>query len=208
MEIISRDTQEKVNWGNTAKNLLALAGGLGLAGLAIDGLDGHIDTVDITNFRHYKDTDGDGLSDELENQLGTDFLDPDTNNDGLTDWQNLNDGGNPFNYYKDEVKNELSDEDMDNLPNMDGDDDWDGIDEDVDGDLIVNTLELQDWGEGMMLGTDPLNPDTDGDGLTDGEEVEPVNIEGGLYTGVRPYDMDGDAVIGPRDPGEQENHNP
>lgn len=35
---------------------------------------------------------------------------------------------------------------------------------DIDGDFLINPLEL-------LFGTDPYNPDTDGGGLTDGEEI-------------------------------------
>jgi hypothetical protein len=70
---------------------------------------------------------------------------------------------------------------MDNCPQVananqadsDGDGTGDVCDSDIDGDGLDNTAELS-------LGTDPWNPDTDGDGLADGLEVnvtmtEPLN---------------------------------
>jgi hypothetical protein len=47
---------------------------------------------------------------------------------------------------------------------LDGDGIGDACDDDIDGDGLSNTQE-------SALGTDPRNPDTDGDGLSDGAEV-------------------------------------
>jgi hypothetical protein len=62
--------------------------------------------------------------------------------------------------------------DTDNCPlaynptqaDIDGDGTGDACDGDIDGDGLTNAQE-------NVLGTDPQNPDTDGDGLMDGEEV-------------------------------------
>jgi hypothetical protein len=51
-----------------------------------------------------------------------------------------------------------------NQADSDGDGTGDACDSDIDGDGLDNTAELS-------LGTDPWNPDTDGDGLADGLEV-------------------------------------
>jgi hypothetical protein len=44
------------------------------------------------------DSDGDGLSDSVEAALGTDPYDPDTDSDGLTDYDEVNADGNPTDY--------------------------------------------------------------------------------------------------------------
>jgi len=96
--------------------------------------------VDIT-----KDTDNDGLSDDLENYIGTNITKNDTDGDGLSDYQEKV----IFNY------NPLE-KDSDNDGINDGD-------EDHDGDNISNLKEYE-------IGTDPILLDTDNDGLNDFEE--------------------------------------
>jgi len=104
------------------------------------------------------DTDGDGLRDGYEREIGTDPLNPDTDGDGLTDGEEvLKYKTNPLN------------------PDTDGDGLKDGeevktystnpLNPDTDDD------GLKDGTEVLETSTDPLNPDTDGDGLKDGEEV-------------------------------------
>jgi outer membrane protein OmpA-like peptidoglycan-associated protein len=104
------------------------------------------------------DSDGDGLTDDREAQLGTDPLNPDTDGDGLKDGEEVDVyGTDPLN------------------PDTDGDGLKDGaevhthktdpLNPDTDGD------GLKDGEEVLTYKTDPLNPDTDGDGLKDGEEV-------------------------------------
>jgi len=68
------------------------------------------------------------------------------------------------------------------------DNDCDGISEitDSDGDGVPDLLEEE-------LGLDPLNPDTDGDGVTDGDELGDPN---------NPTDSDGDGVIDALQPAE------
>lgn len=90
------------------------------------------------------DTDGDGLSDEEENEQGTDPNNPDTDGDGINDGKELELGFDPLN------------------PDTDGDGILD-IDEDADGDGLSDFRE-------DLVGSDPLNPDTDGDGIIDGVE--------------------------------------
>jgi len=46
-----------------------------------------------------EDTDGDGLSDRSETIVGTDALDPDTDGDGVDDGQEIDDETNPLNEY-------------------------------------------------------------------------------------------------------------
>ncbi|TAN37218.1 MAG: OmpA family protein [Verrucomicrobia bacterium] len=63
-----------------------------------------------------------------------------------------------------------------------------GGDMDSDGDGLTDKEEI-------ALGTDPYNPDTDGDGLTDGEEVHGVMVNGKLVkTDPLNPDTDGDGL--------------
>jgi hypothetical protein len=54
------------------------------------------------------------------------------------------------------------------------------VDLDTDGDMIGNLVDDDDDGDGLLdvveikLKLDPLNPDTDGDGIMDGEDKEPL----------------------------------
>ncbi len=112
------------------------------------------------------DTDGDGLSDDEETDLGTDPDDPDTDGDGLSDGEELGPDG-------------VYDEGTDTDP-LDADTDDDGI---SDGD------EENGTGPNDRAGpTDPLDGDSDDDGLSDGQEVGVDSpISGGTSdgTGVR-----------------------
>ena len=104
------------------------------------------------------DTDGDGLTDGFEREIGTDPLNPDTDGDGLSDGQEV------LKYKTDPLN---PDTDGDGL--SDGDEvkvySTDPLNPDTDGD------GLSDGDEVLTHNTDPLNPDTDGDGLKDGAEV-------------------------------------
>ncbi|MFH0873880.1 MAG: L,D-transpeptidase family protein [Candidatus Komeilibacteria bacterium] len=88
------------------------------------------------------DTDGDGLTDQQELTVyHTDLLVADTDNDGFSDGAEVKSGYSPLKGNKMKLRD---------------------IDSDKDG-------LTDDWE--IILGTDLLNPDTDGDGHKDGEEV-------------------------------------
>jgi Bacterial TSP3 repeat len=120
------------------------------------------------------DSDDDGLLDGEEIALGTDPDDPDTDNDGLTD------GDEVLVYGTDPL-----DPDTDNDDLTDGDEvnvhDTDPLNPDTDGDGCNDGREVN------VMGTDPLDPDTDGDGLTDCLELD---------VGTDPLnpDTDGDGI--------------
>ncbi len=128
------------------------------------------------------DPDEDGLSDELENQLGTSPTIADTDADGIDD-------GTEFLLLYPWADPVLADTDGDGIN--------DAL-EDIDGDGKSAAQEIAD-------GTDPLDPDTDGDGLDDA--VDPVPIaadsdgdglddaaEGRLGTNPSSSDSDGDGI--------------
>ncbi len=128
------------------------------------------------------DTDGDGLTDAEEAELGTDPNSADTDGDGLTDGDEVNeyetdpltadtdgDGlndGEEVNSYNTDPNN--ADTDGDGL--NDGEEvneyrtDPNSADSDGDG--------LNDYDEVMEHNTDPNNTDSDGDGFSDSQEIE------------------------------------
>ncbi|HIU69604.1 MAG TPA: VWA domain-containing protein [Candidatus Scubalenecus merdavium] len=124
--------------------------------------------VPVSEIDMEKDSDSDGVSDIIEQALGTDPNKSDTDGDGLTDSEELQIGTDPT----------LTDTDSDGV--------WDG-DEDADGDGLTNLEEIKlgtdptqqdtdtdgltDYEEQYTYSTDPTNEDTDGDGATDGWEV-------------------------------------
>ena len=154
----------------------------------------------------FSDQDGDGLVDEVEAELGTDPLDPDSDGVGLSDGVETN-YGEAIDTDGDGLIDALdSDSDADGVPDSaegivdtDGDGHPDFQDADDDDDGIATATEVAD---GAVFGSDPdgdglTNPydtDSDGDGLSDYEE-------GALDTdgdGVPEYL---DAKVAPVDPG-------
>lgn len=116
------------------------------------------------------DTDGDGITDAKEIELGTDPKKADTDNDGLSD-------GDEVNSYKTDPKN---------------------ADSDGDG--------LSDGDEVLKYKTDPMNTDSDGDGLSDEEEVirsnydpNSMDSDGDGFTDAQEKEM-GTNGIDPSDP--------
>ncbi|MBO83950.1 MAG: hypothetical protein CL927_01210 [Deltaproteobacteria bacterium] len=108
------------------------------------------------------DSDGDGLSDGVEQTYGTDPSQADSDGDGITDAQEHE--------CNSERRRDSDDLDADGLPDAEersGDRDGDGLpdycDPDDDGDGMSTQAEIR-------CGSDPHNPDTDADGLQDGDE--------------------------------------
>lgn len=114
------------------------------------------------------DTDSDGLTNDEEATLGTNPQNPDTDGDGLTDGAEVN------THHTDPL-----DADTDNGGVGDGVEVGRGTDPLAPADDLAVVLDpnLDPDGDGLtnaeeeQHGTDPNNPDTDGDGLTDGAEV-------------------------------------
>lgn len=146
------------------------------------------------------DLDWDGVSNDYELANGMDPRDPDSDDDGLGDWEEIHV------YGTDPVS---ADTDSDGMPDgwevahgLDPDDDGDAaLDLDQDGVSNLGEFEagsnptsgdtdgdgLGDWSEIHSHGTDPANTDTDGDGMPDGWEIS---------RGLDPND-DGDAAGDP-----------
>ncbi len=133
------------------------------------------------------DSDADGLRDRAELcGVGTDPLDPDSDQGGADDWYEVVVGTDPLDPLDDTP---VVDSDSDGLSDIeelmlgtdpllvdtdsDGLSDWDEVKvwltdpllADSDGDGLSDGDEILTWG------TDPLDPDTDDDGLSDGDEV-------------------------------------
>ncbi|MDP4732119.1 MAG: MopE-related protein, partial [Flavobacteriales bacterium] len=96
------------------------------------------------------DCDNDGLNLQQELTAGTDPLNPDTDGDGVLDGVESSDSTNP----NDPCSLLIASQTL--TPSAA----WGDLD--CDGDNIPNDEET---------GTDPLNPDTDGDGVTDSTEL-------------------------------------
>ena len=126
------------------------------------------------------DSDGDGIPDYYEEQLGTDPYSEYSDDDQLDDALEILLGFDPLS----------SDTDGDGISDDQEDNDGDGMtilqelelgtylwtdDSDIDG--------LKDGDEVIIYGTDPLSPDTDGDGIADGDE---------LKLGIDPMSTDSD----------------
>jgi hypothetical protein len=126
-----------------------------------------IDLSDTGTDPTKEDTDGDGLEDPAEYAASTDPFNPDSDNDTLPDgW---------------EVRHSLD-------PNDDGSENEDhGPQGDPDEDFSTNRDEF-------IRGTNPRNPDTDGDGLIDGDENNTGIWSSEFATGTDPLkpDSDGD----------------
>ncbi len=141
---------------------------------------------DIDNWEKLPDSDGDGLLDFLEEYIGTDPNNVDTDHDGLSDSFEISDTNtDPINVDTDDNGINDGDEDFDqdglsNIKEFENKTNPHIADTDGDG--------LSDGDEVNIYGTDPLIVDTDGDGLDDGDEIV-------LGTNPLVQDTDGDGII-------------
>ena len=146
-------------------------------GVFVDGADTGTDPL-------VADTDGDGLIDGDEVDIfGSDPTNPDSDSDGLTDGDEVTMYGTDPNSVdtdgdgytdRDEVLNGVSATDKQAVPpDNDGDFVSDLADQDDDNDGLADVVETSTgvFVDATDTGTDPFVADTDGDGLTDGDEV-------------------------------------
>ncbi len=159
-----------------------------IARVDINAFSGNIDHLHFT-VNDVVDTDGDGVPDDEDN------CPDDFNPDQLdTDGDGLGDACDPCPYdADDDADGDGICGDIDNCPDvynldqadLDGDGVGDACDDDIDGDGLSNDNEA-------IFGTDPYNPDTDGDGLLDGTEVDMAMGSGCPDPLV--WDSDGDTI--------------
>ena len=120
------------------------------------------------------DTDGDGLTDVIEGEIGTNPENPDTDGDGENDFVEIGDASNPTDTDGDGI--------IDAIESSINDQDGDGVNDEEDPanedpcipNLSAGNCDQDNDGltndEEITIGTDPTNPDTDDDGFNDGEE--------------------------------------
>ncbi len=128
------------------------------------------------------DTDEDGLTDGEESaETGTSPLSADTDSDGVLDGDEVAQGTDPLDGLAAVPAEEVpaAEEPVVEEPVLD---DVVGAPSDSDGDGLEDAIETE-------LGTDPVDLDTDDDGLTDGDEYYVHQ------TGTRNPDSDGDGVV-------------
>ena len=118
------------------------------------------DAVTFTVVGGPGDTDGDGLPDQQEGPIGTDPHDPDTDDDGLGDGQEVHTTGT-----------DPLDPDTDNDGLTDG--------QEVNGVKIRERFEVcgKKVRKSITVRTNPLRKDTDKDGVRDGKEVKGYKIK-------------------------------
>jgi outer membrane protein OmpA-like peptidoglycan-associated protein len=154
---------------------ISISGESGNADPDMDGLTNNVEKQLGTNPK-LADTDGDGLDDGTEfNRYTSDPLKVDTDNDGLSDGDEVNTYG---------TSPTRADTDGDGL------NDYDEIityktdpnNKDTDGD------GLTDYDEIITRKTDPMNPDIDNDGFSDGDEIR-------AGTDMKNPDTDGDGLL-------------
>ena len=144
------------------------------------------------------DTDGDGLSDKLEEtQYGTDVNNPDTDNDGMSDGWEVQHGLNPLDNGESEDLDidPTQSEETENAQPENETESWpdpsQGPTGDPDRDGLTNQAEQE-------LGTDPQRADTDNDGLNDRWEslyTMTVQTPGGEVILFNPLDGNWDCLL-------------
>ncbi len=136
----------------------------GVTPLDHDG-DGVIDANEAGTNAWLYDTDGDGLNDKYEADIGTDPLRYDTDGDGLIDWFELQYDTDP----------------------MKADTDEDGLTDYLETTGWLISFNFRGETFTTRVCSDPTVPDSDGDGLNDSEEYQ-------FKLNPRSGDTDGDGV--------------
>ena len=142
--------------------------------------------AELNTDRALADTDEDGLTDGEEVlEAGTSPLAPDTDGDGILDGDEVAQGTDPLDGVQapaDEAPEET--QVTEDLPaeEQPQPDQAAAVAGDSEGDGLEDAIEFE-------LGTDPADTDTDDDGLTDGDEYYI------FQTGTRNPDSDGDGVV-------------
>ncbi len=166
-----------------------------------DGIDN-----DCDGYTELQDADGDGLNHLLEQSIGSDPYDPDTDGDGLSDGDEVTidggaardtdgDGAPDWNDTDDDgdgvpTAGECGDTDLSTPPpDTDGDGITDPLDEDSDGDTLWDGTEAGKDSDGDGA-DDRIDPDDDGDGIPTGIEAT-VDTDG---DGGSDFDVDGDGT--------------
>ncbi|MFT4702614.1 MAG: hypothetical protein ACI81R_000300 [Bradymonadia bacterium] len=153
-----------------------------------DGLEDRLEVSQLRSDPNVQDTDGDGLADGVEFNITTgvvlsDLLRTDTDDDGLTDFEEIS-GALPSDPYRVDTDGDG----LDDFDEVNGSPVTDPSRFDSDGDGLSDLVEqfgedrnrngVLDAGEDLngndvidVTVTNPNNPDTDGDDFRDGEEV-------------------------------------
>lgn len=133
-----------------------------------------------------KDLDEDGLLDIFDtfgglgnnNVVGSESALQDTDNDGISDFQDVDDDGDGVNTGTSTETNTFTDDPDGSIPNYLFDT------KDDDGDSVLNTADLDSDNDGILdtdedggIGVDP-SADADGDGLLNYEDKNDVNLSG------------------------------
>ncbi len=160
-----------------------------------DGID---DSTEFGNGTEPKDSDGDGIVDAADEDSDGDGI-PDSAETGTGQIKDTDGDGTPDHLDSDKDGDGVND-DKDNCPNvknsdqadLDGDKFGDLCDEDRDGDGIPNEEE-------DAIGSNPNNPDSDNDGIPDGDELGkdrgyPEDTDGDGIPDVVDKDSDGDGI--------------
>lgn len=140
---------------NAPASSKAVGGGNGVNGIRAYYF---VDGVSIAPGVSEKDSDGDGITDAAEASIGTNPNNPDTDNDGLNDGEEVSgiDAGSTSAVASGKSDPKDGCDPFQKMPNCD-----------ADGDGLTNANEAS-------IGTNPNNPDSDGDGIADGEDNCPT----------------------------------
>ncbi|MDC3984848.1 MopE-related protein [Polyangium jinanense] len=146
---------------------------------------GELDPNDPTDDTTKPDTDGDGLTDDYENEIGTDPNDADSDDDGVIDG---------------EEPNPTDDTDGDGIINA--------LDPDSDGDGLKDGTEMGKNCSNPATNTAANNCVADGDnGVTTTSPVDPDTDDGGVNDGDEDTDKDGVVDSNERDPNDPTDDN-